>query len=304
MRWTAVFPGAGIEMSGHESAFFKAHQDVMTPVLSEVSALSGLDLSVMIEAETLGDLAGVHSQIATFAFGLGVYRVFTGIYGQPELVAGHSLGIYGALVAAGSLTVQEGLNVLVAAHREATQVAPAGARGGMVAVAGLSPAEVDGVLAGLGRLSLLRVITNSVTSSVVAGLLEDASAFASAAISAGAVRVVWIERDVAYHHPRLMHHAVSNLSADLALIDFNPAHIPLVSTIDPSILAQPAELAAYVLANLSSPIDWLATVSFIDAQGIETLVECGPGTTLTRMGRFIDKNVRYLNVRKAVRRGL
>jgi len=215
---------------------------------------------------------------------------------EPLAAAGHSMGIYAALGACGALSESDALHVVAAARDIACEVAGRG-KSGMVATIGLDAADVERLLADGAFPTVCRTVTNNPLSFAFSGERGDLERFLPVAVEAGATKAAWIEREVAYHHPRILAEASESLACFLGALDWNRARFPLVSSIDGRRLESPDELLEFTAANLSTPIDWERTVRALAEAGASTLVECGTGTVLTGLGRFIDAPVKYLNHR-------
>lgn len=298
----AAFPGAGIRSSGFEATFFQRHRPQLKSFLARASDYAGVDLREALEQEGLDRLKPRDVQLFTFACSLGVLDTVRAHGVEPVLMAGHSLGIYAALTGAGCVSFEDGLFLVDRACDLATK-ACRDRNCGMVATAGLTRDEVDGILGDLDASSLRRVITNSPMSMVVAGDLAELDSFVAAAEEAEATRLVWLDREVAYHHPDFLDTASRELATVVKEIPWRDPRVPVVSSIDARVLDTAEGTKDFTIRNLSSPIDWEAVVVVLADRRVRTVFECGPGTTLTRMGRFVDADLKYLNVKKISRRG-
>lgn len=298
-RTAFVFPGAGIEPTGYEREFYARHRDAMRPALEQTGQLLGRDLIAALDTDELGALGDRERQAFTFAFSLGMHAALGGR--PPAFVAGHSLGVYAALTTAGALTLEAGFAVLAHAHRLVH--AEAADRGcGLAAIAGLGSEDLER-LARHNRLSNLEVvIRNNAASSVVAGARDQIERLLELAQAEGASRTLWLDRAVPYHHPGYLAPVAAKLAAFLETLAWRSPRCPLISTIDGSTLTDVAGLKAFTAANLATPIAWEQVLLRLAAAGVTTIVECGPGLTLTKMGRFTDAPLTYVNLRRLLRR--
>ncbi|NOZ00812.1 MAG: ACP S-malonyltransferase [Deltaproteobacteria bacterium] len=297
-----VFPGAGIAPSGYEAQFFNRHAGLMGPLMARSSEFTGTDLEAALTMDGMDGLDALSTQVFTYAYSLGMNKVLLSKGVVPVLVAGHSLGIYAALAAARCVSFEDGLALVKTAYDLATTACQS-RDCGMLATAGLTLTEVDEILGRLAAPTLLRVITNSSMSQVVAGDLKALEAFEKAARDADATRILWLDREVAYHHPTFLAKACGDFAKAMAGIEFKDPAVPIISSLNADTLTTADQARDFTVQNLSSPIDWRAVLLAFGKRGVETVFETGPGTTLTRMGRFVDTAFSYLNVKKISRRG-
>ncbi len=297
-RIAFAFPGAGIQASGYESAFLERHAGVMGPLLARASTRVGTDLASAVGGmfEELPDLPG---QAFTFAFGVGLAEAQRSQGAVPVAMAGHSLGVYAAAVAAGAVGFDDGLTLVEVAWRAATG-ACAGLGVGMAAIVGLPEAEVAG-LPGVDGIDVRIVLVNAPGSVVLAGPVEGIGVALRAAEAAGAARIAWLDREVAYHHPGYMSAAAADLRDAVAVGRWKDPSVPVVSTIDGGLIRRADDVRAFVAANLCTPITWPRAVAAFASLGVGTVVECGPGLTLTRLARFQEPQMYWRNVRRLVK---
>lgn len=289
-----VFSGVATGLSGNEAAFAAARSEHFRPRLALASELAGLDLWLTLEKGEVERLDPLAAQLFTCAFSLGFVA---SVRSEPCVVAGHSMGVYAALAACGALSEEDALRVVQAAHSAARTAADSG-RWGMLGLVGLGAAEVEALAA--RHPQVRRTLHNSEISQVVSGPLAALEALEAEAREAGATHVGWLDRKVPYHHPEVLHAASDRLRVELARFAWQPPRVPLLSTLAGQggvALRTVAELQAFTAANLSTPIDWERVVLALPALGVDTVYEAGPGFALTKIGRFIDAPLRYLNVK-------
>ena len=299
-RTAFVFPGAGVALCGPEAEIFQAHRDVFGPLFDETSAFAGRDLAATLLAGDVGRLTDRENQLLFYAFSAGLCDVFTARGVTPDLVAGYSFGVYAAAYAAGAVSYADGMRILVRAYEIMD-----GARGerpaGLAVVVGLSGAEVDEVLAGGRWPSLATVNVNDETGRVVAGYADELDAFLAAATSRDAPVAKRLAVAIPYHHPRLLDGVTPAFAAFLAGVPVRAPRCPVVSSIDQTLITDAGALRDFLTQNLTTPIDWMAVARRLHDEGIERVVECGPGVSLTQSGRFLPFALRYVNVRNARR---
>jgi [acyl-carrier-protein] S-malonyltransferase len=155
-----AFPGTGIKPCGREAPFFARHERILRPLLDEASQIAGADLAGELAAGRVEHLPDDRNQFFTYAFGAGICRVLDEAGIRPDLAAGYSFGIYGALVAAGAASFGDGLRMV----RRAFDLMAGACRGteaGMAAIVGLGRDDVEALLAGRPGAGVHLAITNS-----------------------------------------------------------------------------------------------------------------------------------------------
>jgi [acyl-carrier-protein] S-malonyltransferase len=213
----------------------------------------------------------------------------------PALVAGHSVGEYAALVAANVLDLPDALR-LVARRAE---LMAAAASGGMTAVIGLDRETVAAVLARVAGSEELTVANDNAPGQVVISGSDEALAAVTEPLrEAGARRLVPLKVSGAFHSPA-MRAAGEELRAAFKGVTWHDPRIPVVSNVTAQPVDDAAEVRQLLARQVSSPVEWVASVRAMAAAGVDTFVECGPGTALTGMVRRIVPGARLANVSDA-----
>ena len=209
---------------------------------------------------------------------------------RPTRVAGHSVGEYAALVAAGVVPLEEGLR-LVALRGEL--MAAAGIEGGMAAVIGLDRPAVAAAVAGIAGLVVAN--DNAPGQVVISGSQAALSAAEAPLSAAGARRTIRLNVSGPFHSPLMAEvgRALSRAFAETTWVDADP---PVVSNVTAEPVHAAGSIRELLSRQVSSPVEWVASVRRMVADGIDTFVECGPGAALTGMVRRISPAVRTLNV--------
>jgi [acyl-carrier-protein] S-malonyltransferase len=211
----------------------------------------------------------------------------------PAFVAGHSVGEYAALVAAGALSLGDALRLVA---RRGELMADAGVRGGMVAVIGLEREAVEVVVAELGRGPDLVVANDNAPSQVVITGTPEALAAADEPLRvAGARRAIPLKVSGPFHSPH-MQGVGEELAHALATADWHDADPPVVSNVTAQPVRDAAEIRRLLARQVHSPVEWVRSVRRMADDGVDTFVECGPGGALTGMVRRIVPEARVLNV--------
>ncbi|MEX0710135.1 MAG: ACP S-malonyltransferase [Chloroflexota bacterium] len=214
----------------------------------------------------------------------------------PAFVAGHSVGEYAALVAAGSLSVAEAVRLVA---RRGELMADAGVEGGMVAVIGLDRDAVVAAVASLDAGSDLVVANDNAPGQVViSGTPAALEAATKPLRAAGARRSIPLKVSGPFHSP-LMVGIGAALATAFATANWRDADPPVVSNVTAEPVRDAAEIRRLLARQVHSPVEWVRSVRGMAAKGVDTFVECGPGAALSGMVRRILPGVRTLNVHDA-----
>lgn len=212
---------------------------------------------------------------------------------SPAYVAGHSVGEYAALVAAGALSVTDALRLVA---RRGELMADSRIRGGMVAVIGLDREVVASVVAGMGLGADLVLANDNAPGQVVISGTPDALAAAAEPLrAAGARRSIPLNVSGPFHSPH-MAGIGSELARALAMADWHAAEPPVVSNVTAEPVRDAGEIRDLLASQVQAPVEWVSSVRRMAAEGVDTFVECGPGNALTGMVRRIVPEARTLNV--------
>ena len=290
MAVALVFPGQGSQSVGMLADLARAHPAVIEGTFAEASAVLGYDLWQLVcsgPAEKLN--ATECTQPAMLAAGIATFRCWRELGGaQPELVSGHSLGEFSALVCAGALDFAAAIDLVRFRGRAMQEAVPAGT-GAMAAVLGLDDAEVEAACAEAAQGEVVEAVNyNSPGQIVIAGQASAVERAIAAAKARGAKRAVTLPVSVP-SHSSLMRGAAERLRERLAGMDVRRPQVRYVSAVDAAEHADPADIVAILVRQLASPVRWSATVAALTARGATRLVECGPGKVLTPLNRRIDR---------------
>jgi [acyl-carrier-protein] S-malonyltransferase len=212
-----------------------------------------------------------------------------------DFVAGHSLGEYSALVAAGSLSLADALQTVRARGRYMQEAVPVGA-GAMAAILGLETAAVK---AGCDEAAQGQICSpaniNSPAQVVIAG---DAAAIDRAIVimkERGAKRAIKLNVSAPFHC-ELMKPAQDRLAIDLTQVAFDDLKVPVVTNVDATAVTRGDQARESLVRQVSQPVRWREAVEFLIGHGVQSFVEIGPGKVLSGLIRQIDRNVRCVNV--------
>ena len=215
---------------------------------------------------------------------------------RPAMVAGHSVGEYAALVAAGVLDLPAALRLV---SRRAELMAAADDQGGMAAVLGLDRDTVDRVVASVGRPTELVVANDNAPGQVViSGRREALEAAEEPMRAAGAKRIVRLPVSGAFHSP-LMADVAEVLADALETETWNEPSVGVMSNVTGEPESDPERIRALLAEQVRSPVEWVRCVRRMVADGVDTMVECGAGSALVGMVRRIAPDVRTATVSDA-----
>lgn len=302
-RLAFAFPGVGVRLCGHESAFFERHRQTMTPLLAEASSFAGYDYVASLEdAEQPAGMTELQGQLFTYAFNCSVAKVFQRHGAVPALMAGHSMGIYSALATADVVSFSDGLEIVAMAFGIVNEAA-AGLDASMAVVVGLSRREIDELLLSPSAGSTVRRVNeNNDTTSIFAGLSEELEGFIDEARRQDALKARLLPVKAPYHHPELLPKASERFRHDLQRFDWSAAACPIVSSIDQTLLVEPEDLLDLTARNITTPINWDAVVRKLVSCDIELVIECGAGISLHQNGRLMPNCPHFVTVKNALRR--
>lgn len=215
---------------------------------------------------------------------------------RPSFVAGHSVGEYAALVAAGVLDLDAALRLV---RRRGELMAAADDRGGMAAVIGLDRATVERVVESVARPTELVVANDNAPGQVVISGMRDLIAAAEAPLrEAGAKRVIPLPVSGAFHSP-LMAPAAEALADALEAESWNDASVPVLSNVTAEPLSEADRIRALLAEQVRSPVEWVGCVERLASEGVDTVVELGAGSALAGMVRRIAPDMRAVAVNDA-----
>lgn len=284
-----VFPGQGSQAVGMLDAW--GDHPAVRQTLEEASQALGEDVARLIAAgpkETL-DLT-TNTQPVMLTAGIACYRAWIAETGLvPGLVAGHSLGEYSALVAAGALTLADALP-LVRFRAQAMQEAVPVGTGAMAAILGL---EADSVRAGCAEAAVASgevveaVNFNDPKQIVIAGSKAGVEKGCELLKARGAKRALPLPVSAPFHSS-LMKPAAERLKEKLAAARIAPPQIPVLNNVDVRVQTEPDAIRDALYRQAFGPVRWVESVQAIKARGFSRVFECGPGKVLAGMVKRID----------------
>ena len=214
----------------------------------------------------------------------------------PDIVAGHSLGEYSALVAAGSLSFADAVRTVRLRGQFMQEAVPLG-EGGMAAILGLDDEKIKAICADISAQGgvVQAVNFNCPGQTVIAGAAKAVEAAVEALKAAGAKRAVLLHVSAPFHSS-LMEPAAKRLAEVLDSITIHDAAIPVVANVNAKMETAAAEIKEALVKQAASPVLWIDCTHTMQAFGAETFVEVGPGKTICGFNRKIDRKIHSENV--------
>lgn len=293
MSFAFVFPGQGSQSLNMMDGF--ADLPVVKQTFDEASAVLGDDLWAMLKAESADAInATVNTQPLMLAAGVATWRAWLAVGGAlPVAVAGHSLGEYSALVAAGALGFADAVK-LVRLRAQAMQEAVPAGEGAMAAILNLSDDDIRAACAEAAQGEVVEAVNfNSPGQVVIAGTKAAVERAMELCKAKGAKRALPLPVSVP-SHCALMKPAAERLAAALAEVEIKAPSIPVLHNADVASYSDPAQIRDALVRQLYSPVRWTETVQKLAADGVLQLAECGPGKVLAGLAKRIDGNVKGL----------
>jgi [acyl-carrier-protein] S-malonyltransferase len=278
--WAALFPGQGSQAVGMARALYEASPAARVALDLAESALPGLlDLMWSGPAETLQLTA--NQQPALVAAGAAAYAAYLEAGGVPaDYVAGHSLGEFTALVAAGALGLGDAVR-LVRTRGEAMQAAVPAGEGAMAAVLKVGRDAVEATVAEVADAGLVVDVANlnAPQQTVISGSAAGVAA-ASERLRAAGARTVPLKVSAPFHC-RLMAPAAEAMRPHLAALTLHPLHAGLVANVTADLVTDPEAVRGLLLAQVTAPVRWVETLERLSGLGVRRFVEFGSGAVLT-----------------------
>ena len=285
-----VFPGQGAQFSGMGKDLYESNP-LAKELFDKANEILGYRITDIMFEGTAEELKQTKvTQPAVFLHSV-ISALCMGDAFKPEMVAGHSLGEFSALVAAECLTFEDGLKLVymrAMAMQKACELAPST----MAAIIGLEDAKVEEVCASISKEGNVVVPANynNPGQLVISGNIDAVNAACEALKEAGAKRALPLPVGGAFHSP-LMMPAQDELAAAIEQTEFHTPKCPVYQNVDAKGHTNPAEIKANLLKQLTSPVKWTYEVQAMIADGATDFTECGPGKALQGMIAKISRDV-------------
>jgi [acyl-carrier-protein] S-malonyltransferase len=280
-----LFPGQGSQFPGMAKDLFE-RSAIAKALFAEADAVMGFAISDIMFNGTEEDLRRTDvTQPAIYIHSLVAAKLAENF--APEMVAGHSLGEFSALAAAGALSFADGLR-LVKLRADAMQEACVSNPGTMAAILGLDDAVVEQVCAEITDLIVVPANYNCPGQLVISGSVEGVTLACEKQKAAGAKRCLMLPVGGAFHSP-LMEPARQKLSKAIEETPLQAPICPIYQNVDALPSTNPEVIKANLIAQLTAPVRWTQTVQNMAADGATHYTECGPGNVLQGLVKKIHK---------------
>ena len=279
MSFAFVFPGQGSQSVGMMAAY--GDSPIVRATFDEASAALGEDLWTMVAEGPAEKLAlTVNTQPIMLTSGVATWRLWESLGGKtPAVVAGHSLGEYSALVAAGALKLADAVPLVRLRAAAMQEAVPAGT-GAMAAILGLEDEGIAAACADAAQGEVVEPVNfNAPGQTVIAGHKGAVERACEACKSRGAKRAVLLPVSAPFHSS-LLKPAADRLAIALADIAVAPPSIPVINNVDVAIETDPAKIKDALVRQAAKPVRWVEIIQKMAAMGVATAAECGPGKVL------------------------
>ena len=283
-----VFPGQGAQFVGMGKDLYE-NNPVAKEMFDKANEILGFNITDLMFNGTDEDLRQTKvTQPAIFLHSVILAKTMGDDF-NPDMVAGHSLGEFSALVAAGALSFEDGLR-LVSARAQAMQKACEKTPSTMAAVLALPDAKVEELCASVTEGVVVPANYNCPGQIVISGSIEGVDAACAKMLEAGAKRALKLKVGGAFHSP-LMEPARAELADALAHTDFHAPKCPVYQNVNAEPQTDPETIKKNLIAQLTAPVRWTQTVQNMITAGADTFVEVGPGAVLQGLVKKISSEV-------------
>jgi [acyl-carrier-protein] S-malonyltransferase len=289
MKTAVLFPGQGSQSAGMGRTLAEAYPQARR-IFEQADEALGFALSKMCFEGPDEELKlTANTQPAILTVSVAAWTVLSPLR-AADFVAGHSLGEYSALVAAGALDFSDAVRLVRKRGQYMQEAVPEGV-GAMAALLRLPDGKLDEVLAEAAQGEVVSAANfNSPDQIVIAGHKGAVERAMELAKAAGAKRAIPLHVSAPFHCP-LMKPAQDRLAADLQATEFRDLKIPLVNNVGAREIRTSAEARQGLIDQVSSPVRWTETIRYLAAQGVTQAIECGPGAVLAGLTKSIEPSI-------------
>ncbi|HBZ08011.1 ACP S-malonyltransferase [Massilia haematophila] len=286
-KFAFLFTGQGAQAVGMLNGF--AGNPIVEQTVAEASDALGMDIGKLIAEGPKEELdLTTNTQPVMLTAAVAVYRAWIAAGGpQPAVVAGHSLGEYSALVAAGVIDFKDAVPLVRFRAQSMQEAVPVG-QGGMAVVLGLSADDVRAACLEAAQGDVVEAVNfNEPTQIVIAGHTAAIDRACEIAKAKGAKRAMKLAVSAPFHSS-LLKPASDRLRDYMAKLSFNAPRIDLINNVDVAILNDPEAIKDALVRQAAGPVRWVETMQKMAASGITQVIECAPSKTLIGMAKRID----------------
>lgn len=289
-QFAFVFPGQGSQAIGMLNGF--GENPVVAQTVAEASEAIGMDLAKLIAEGPKEELdLTTNTQPVMLTAAVAAYRAWIAAGGKlPRLVAGHSLGEYSALVAAGVIAFKDAVPLVRFRAKVMQEAVPVG-QGGMAAILGLSDDDVRAACQEASQGEVVEAVNfNAPAQVVIAGTKAAVERACEIAKAKGAKRALPLPVSAPFHSS-LLKPASDRLREYLADVSFSAPSIPVINNVDVAIVTDPQSIKDALVRQAASPVRWVESVLSMQQSGITHIIECGPGKVLAGLTKRIHADL-------------
>lgn len=286
-QFAFLFTGQGAQAVGMLNGF--AGNPVVDQTVQEASDALGFDLQCLITDGPKEDLdLTTNTQPVMLTAAVAVYRAWIAAGGPaPSVVAGHSLGEYSALVAAGVIPFADAVPLVRFRAQSMQDAVPVG-QGGMAVILGLQADDVRAVCAEAAQGEVVEAVNfNEPTQIVIAGHTAAVERACEIAKAKGAKRAMKLSVSAPFHSS-LLKPASDRLREYMGTLTFAAPQIPVINNVDVAVLTDPEQIKDALVRQAAGPVRWVETMQKMAQDGITQVIECAPSKTLVGMAKRID----------------
>ncbi len=297
MKFACVFPGQGSQSVGMMSELAEEYP-VVNELYNKASEILGYDLWELVQEGPIEELNKTEiTQPAMLVAGVAVYEILSAQLPEPPVVyAGHSLGEYSALVCAGSIDFESAVKLVAERARLMQQAVPDG-MGAMAAIIGMEDSAIIEICETCSdnNFAVQAVNFNSPGQVVIAGNIQAVETAMAIAKESGAKRALKLPVSVP-SHSRLMADAAKQLAVYLKTVKVRKTEIKVIQNAVARSYVKGADIKKTLVKQLHNPVLWVDSVNQLIAEGVDTIIECGPGKVLVGLNKRINKEVSHFTV--------
>jgi len=295
MNFACVFPGQGSQYVGMGKELVSISKEAAS-IFELADRILGIELSRLCWEGPEEELTKtVNTQPAIVTTSIAAFSILKEKGFSPSMVAGHSVGEYAALVAAGAISVEDAL-LLVRKRGFLMYEAGIQAPGAMAAIIGLTHDKINNICEEVKSIGICQIANlNCSDQVVISGNIDAVAKARELASQANAKRVIALNVSGAFHSP-LMKPAASKLKDEIEKIEIRNPRIPVITNVYAKEATSAQEIKESLILQMESQVLWQNSIEFIMSKGITTFIETGPGKVLNGLNKKINKEMKTLNI--------